>query len=197
MDSGISTSDITKNKENKMSDFDTCKIEAIKIDTRRAYNMPDEHSVDADFRAGKNSADIDIGDDAREWIVKCSEKIASGARHIRIKLIPDDGPDEYQMAAHLVYHPRQAKVGIRTLYLLRSDFVQIVASLGFGDWQPNDFWLFDLNSGIEQFYNPDYTYSHATDMDEEAVARYVALRNAVLSSDKLFDMEEFDKRYLK
>ena len=180
-----------------MNPFDTYKIEAIKIDTRPAYNMADEQSVDADFRAGKNPDDIDIGDAARSWIAKCAEKIASGARHIRIKLVPDDGPNEYGMIAHLVYYPRHAKVGIETFYMMRSDYNALVAGLGFDGWEPNDFWLFDMQSGIEQFYNDDYSYKGAADMDAATARKYLALRDAVLASDKLFDMNEFKKRYVK
>ena len=133
------------------------------------------------------------GDEISEML----SRIKAGARHIRVKVISDKGLSEYNRFGYDIAYVPQAKLGAKTFFILRSDFDAHVAGLGFDGWEPNDFWLFDLETGIEQFYNDDYSYRDATDMDAATVAKYLALRNAVLESDKLFDLAEFEQRYVK
>lgn len=180
-----------------MLDFDTYKIEAIKIDTHLTYNVESERAELAQWKSGVPAEQIQMSPSNQKWLEGIVQKTAAGARHIRIKLIPDTGPNEYRRFGYDVDCVPQTKFGAQILFILQSDFLDLVHKIFPDGWQPNDFWLFDLKEGFEQFYNDDFSYRGEEPMSADTVKKYLTLRNAVMASDKIFGMEEFRKRYLK
>ncbi|MCL2338938.1 MAG: hypothetical protein FWC51_03230 [Proteobacteria bacterium] len=176
-----------------MLDFDNYKSEAIKIDTRPIYKSDAESDWFAAWR--ESGAKPVINED---WNKQIAERVANNARHIRIKLLDESNAPafEIQKCAVQTIYPDQIMAGAEYRFMERADFYDLVAKLFPDGWRPNDFWLFDLTEGIEQFYTEDFAYNNAAPISAEDLPKYIALRNAVLQLDKLFDIEEFKKRYI-
>lgn len=165
-----------------MLDFDNYQTEAIKIDTRPFYKC----DVESDwFTAWQQGIRKPITNS--DWLTKIAARTNAGARHIRIKLNDETNKlatDMRQCAIELIY-PSQIAAGAEIYFMNRTDFYNIVNEIFPDGWQPNDFWLFDMTSGIEQFYTDDFEYRDCAPMSDEITKKYIALRNAVMASDKL------------
>jgi hypothetical protein len=94
-------------------------------------------------------------------------------------------------------YPLQIESGAEIHFISRSDFYNLVKDTFPDGWQPNDFWLFDKTSGIEQFYTDDFEYKDDAPISATDLPKYVKLRDTVLQSNKIFDVEEYKARYLK
>ncbi len=157
--------------------------------------MENEQPILKRFLDGDIPKMSELGPSHIEWNMNIARKVKAGARHIRVKLIPDSGPTDYNKMGVAVYYPDQITLGAEYFFMMRSDYENIVKTIFSDGWQPNDFWLFDKQQGIEQFYNDDFSYAGAQDMDINIVKKYIKLRDAVLSSDKLLTFDAYKKRF--
>ena len=177
-----------------MIGFDNYKVEAIKIDTRPIYKSDVDSAWFAAWRAGKTLPGINA-----DWNKKIAERVAAGARHLRIKLVDPSNElaFEVQRCTAETLWLDQIAVGTEYYFMMRDDFYKLVAETFPCGWMPHDFWLFDHGAGgIEQFYNDDFSYARADAISPNDIPKYIALRDAVMSSDKLFSFDDFKERYL-
>lgn len=179
-----------------MIGFNNYKIEAIKIDTQPIYKLDAESEWFIAFRENKAQPIINENE---YWNNQIAERVAVGARHIRIKLIDETNALAFriQNCAIQTIYPEQIKSGGEYHFMKRTDFYDLVKNTFSDEWQPNDFWLFDKTDGIEQFYNDDFSYKDDAQISSDDLSKYIKLCNVVLQSDKLFDINEYKQRYLK
>jgi hypothetical protein len=158
--------------------FENYQEEAFRLEILPQYKVEGEWEAFLEYKAtGKILPDPEF----ESFVRDVSQKINSGAKHVRCRVLDNPLTDYEKFEIETGYKPLR-DAGAEVLQIAREQFDTLLSKVSSPGFSPMDFWLFDNKTLVIMTYDKGGEWKGFEAVtDTKTVSNYILLKNRLLA----------------